>query len=353
MIDVDISSIRVLSLCSGGGGLDLSVRLAIPSARVECYVENEIYACGVLASRMAEKLLDEAPIWSDVKTFNCDPWKGRINTVVGGFPCQPFSCAGKQLGKADPRHLWPYFVKIIKQLDPDYCFFENVPGLLSIGYEEVRSDLQGLGFKVETGLFSSAEMGAPHLRKRLFILGCHERTLANPSCEGRDGGTGQCNDLPALQAARSSDGDKVLGRENQDVPDSEGRGRGKLRGTQGSHGLPDGSREALANAKSMRGASIKRRESYRILQTLGQNQWDIPVFPPRASKKEWEGAPKALEPAVCNVDDELAAGMGGREQSSRISQLRLLGNGVVPACAGYAFCVLFARILGLDQKFSQ
>lgn len=84
--------------------------------------------------------------------------------------CQPFSSAGKRLGEDDPRHLWPHIKRIIGEIQPEYCFFENVRGHLSLGFEQVWGDLRGLGYEVEAGLFSAEEVGAPHLRERLYIL---------------------------------------------------------------------------------------------------------------------------------------------------------------------------------------
>ena len=165
---MDIRS--VLSLCSGTGMLDLGLRLAIPDARTVCYVEIEAFACEILASRMEDKVLDEAPIWTDLKTFDGKPWRGKVDCIIGGYPCQPFSVAGRQRGEKDPRHLWPYISNIIRDVRPRYCFFENVENHLNIGFSEVRDELQAMGYNVKAGIFSAEEVGAPHQRKRLFIL---------------------------------------------------------------------------------------------------------------------------------------------------------------------------------------
>ena len=100
-------SFNVLSVCSGTGGLDLGLRLAVPCARTVCYLEREAYAAAVLAARMEEEALDAAPIWTDLRTFDGKPWRGVVDCVLGGYPCQPFSFAGKRAGENDERHLWP------------------------------------------------------------------------------------------------------------------------------------------------------------------------------------------------------------------------------------------------------
>jgi DNA (cytosine-5)-methyltransferase 1 len=172
---VAVPSTNVLSLCSGGGGLDVGFKLAVPESRPVCYVENEVTAAGVLAHNMEQGSLGEAPVWTDIRTFSAEPWRGIVDCVIGGYPCQPFSTAGKQLGTADPRHLWPYINDIISVVEPAYCFFENVAVHLTNGFDEVAGSLQGMGFEVAAGIFTASEIGAPHLRERLFILAAHSQ----------------------------------------------------------------------------------------------------------------------------------------------------------------------------------
>ena len=100
---VDLRPFTVLSLCSGAGGLELGLRLAEPAARVVCHVEIEAFACEVLATRMEEELLDQAPVWTDLGTFDGRPWRGVVDCLSAGYPCQPFSIAGRRKGTGDPR----------------------------------------------------------------------------------------------------------------------------------------------------------------------------------------------------------------------------------------------------------
>ncbi len=168
---VDRGCFNVLSLCSGVGGLDLGLELATGgAARVVCHVEREAFAAAVLAARMEEKALAAAPVWSDLRTFDGRPWRGVVDCITGGYPCQPFSFAGERRGADDPRHLWPSIARIVAEVEPALCFFENVGGHLSLGFDVVRDELQGMGFRVAAGLFSASEVGAPHRRERLFIL---------------------------------------------------------------------------------------------------------------------------------------------------------------------------------------
>src|SRR5262249_33254850 len=100
---VDSDSFNVVSLCSGIGGLDLGLELAIPVTRVICYVEIEAFACAVLAARMEEGALAAAPIWTDLTSFDGRRWRGRVDCVTAGFPCQPWSAAGAGGGFNDER----------------------------------------------------------------------------------------------------------------------------------------------------------------------------------------------------------------------------------------------------------
>ena len=161
---------NVLALCAGVGGLDLGVMLAVPGASWVCHVEGEGYVAAVLAARMEEGLLDQAPIWDNVATFDGKPWRGIVHTVTGGYPCQPFSHAGKMLADKDPRHLWPHVRRIVEEVQPQVCFFENVAHHLHLGFEQVHDDLQAMGFRVAAGVFSAEEVGASHKRERLFIM---------------------------------------------------------------------------------------------------------------------------------------------------------------------------------------
>lgn len=162
--------LKGLALCAGVGGLELGLHIAEPGYQTVCYVEREAFAASTLVARMEDQALDRAPLWDDVTTFDGRPWRGKVHLVTGGYPCQPFSFAGKRKGEDDPRHLWPHIARIIGEVEPEWCFFENVEGHLTLGAAQVFEDLRGLGYTVKAGMFSALEIGATHLRRRLFIL---------------------------------------------------------------------------------------------------------------------------------------------------------------------------------------
>jgi DNA (cytosine-5)-methyltransferase 1 len=175
-----------LSLCSGIGGIDLGLALAIPSYRTVCHVEIQRTCQDLLLARMADGLLDHAPIWGDLKQFDGRPWRGLVDVVHGGYPCQPFSFVGKRLGKADPRqrYLWPHIRRIVSECEPEWCFFENVAGHLSLEGPDVVRDLVDMGYQVAAGIFTAAEVGAPHPRERFYIL-AHALTQPRPPAQER------------------------------------------------------------------------------------------------------------------------------------------------------------------------
>lgn len=162
---------RVLSLCSGVGGLDLGVELALPGSRVVAYVEREATAACILAARMEEGSLAQAPIWSDIYTFPAGSFHGCVDLVTAGFPCQPWSHAGARQGETDERWIWPRIAEIIADCGAGWVYLENVPGLVSGGgLEPVLGDLSDLGFDAEWASLRASDVGAPHRRERVFIL---------------------------------------------------------------------------------------------------------------------------------------------------------------------------------------
>ena len=209
---------RYISLFSGVGGLDLAVRIALPESRCVCYVEGEIPCAERLAARIAEGTLRNAPIWSDVRSFDGKPWRGQVDGIIGGFPCQDLSVAGKRAGIDGERSgLWGEYARIIAEVKPAWVFVENVSGLVSSRtllhrgdimrhFEQVRGasanakerwyaehhierlhgrllpiygisallyvtcQLEELGYRVETEILRASDVGAPHKRERVFIL---------------------------------------------------------------------------------------------------------------------------------------------------------------------------------------
>ena len=162
--------LNVISFCSGYGGIERGLDLAGTDHRVLAYVEIEAFAIANLANKMESGELDAAPIYTDLKTFPAHLFRGCVDLITGGYPCQPFSAAGRRKGEEDPRHLWPYIREHINAIRPTKCFFENVEGHISLGLSSVLSDLEEDGYSTTWSIFSASEVGAPHQRKRVYIL---------------------------------------------------------------------------------------------------------------------------------------------------------------------------------------
>lgn len=161
---------NVLDLCAGYGGFSLALKLLGDSFRTICYVERDAFCQALLVARMEEKALDPAPLWDDVTTFDGRRWRGKVDIVTAGFPCQPVSNAGKRKGSADSRYIWPDILRIIREVGPGLVLLENVRGLLSIGFGGILKDLADAGYDAEWGMFSAEEVGAPHRRNRVFVV---------------------------------------------------------------------------------------------------------------------------------------------------------------------------------------
>ncbi len=159
-----------ISLCAGVGGLDLGLHIAEPGYRTVCFVERNSFAAAALVARMADASLAPAPVWDDLKSFDGRPWRGRVHILTAGYPCQPFTLSGLRKGENDPRHLWPDVARITGAIAPEWVFFENVPGHLTLGFQDVTRDLQAMGYRVAARVVSAAEVGGSHTRERLFIL---------------------------------------------------------------------------------------------------------------------------------------------------------------------------------------
>lgn len=166
-------AIRTASICSGIGAMDLGIRLALPDSRTVLYVEREAFCVDRLVQAMQAGLLDQAPVWSDASSLNGRRWRGQVDLVAAGIPCQPHSCAGNRQGLEDPRDLTAQLVRIVREMAPSVVFVENVPDYIRLGLPGLLGDLAELGLDAEWDTFTAAEVGAPHLRRRMFLLAAH------------------------------------------------------------------------------------------------------------------------------------------------------------------------------------
>ena len=160
-----------LALFAGIGGGILGGKLL--GWRTVCAVERDAYAASVLAQRQNDGHLEPFPIWSDVSTFDGKPWRGIIDVVSGGFPCQDISCAGRGEGINGARSgLWGEMARIICEVQPRYVLVENSPALAFRGLGRVLGDLAKMGFDAQWGVLGSDSTGNPHHRARMWLVAC-------------------------------------------------------------------------------------------------------------------------------------------------------------------------------------
>lgn len=291
-----------VSLCAGYGGIDLGLRRAVPRLRTIAYSEIEGYACANLVAKIEAGLLDAAPIWTDVKTFPFSEFHRCVHILSGGYPCQPFSSSGKRLGRDDPRHLWPWIADGIDAMRPTLCFFENVEGHITLGLRDVINDLGELGYRTTWGIFSAAEVGAPHQRKRVFILAY----------------SGHLFQRRWAQSILSP------------------------------YAHPADTGEALAHSEfsGLEGLGGDSRQPYEPESwNSGSPRW--PAGP--GERQQWWEPRRLTQPPLGGNPDGSSRRMDNgylfRSTCNRTDELRLLGNGVVPATAALAFTTLLKELI--------
>ena len=302
-----------VSLCAGYGGIDLGFKRAIPGLRTVAFGEIEAFACANLVAKMEAGLLDPAPIWSNLKTFPWDSFRGKVDLLSGGYPCQPFSAAGKRLGADDPRHLWPFIADGIARMQPTACFFENVEGHITLGLRNVLQDMGRLGYRTTWGIFSAAEVGAPHQRKRVFILAHRNNSgleryrglIAQQRAEGWEAKDGYAWPSGPSEPQHTWEPPRVVGNAAQ------------LLGNGCDDNAGSGERsQAFSESGDASGAHA--------------------------------GTGRQAQPALGGDTDGTSGRMDYAELcvscDNRTDELRLLGNGVVPATAERAFLTLLSRL---------
>jgi DNA (cytosine-5)-methyltransferase 1 len=378
-------AITHIGLCAGYGGIELGLKRVLPNLRSVALCEIEAYACANLVSKMEAGLMDAAPIWTNLKTFPWAEFRDRVDILTGGYPCQPFSAAGKRLGTDDPRHLWPFIADGIRAMQPGLCFFENVEGHISLGLRAVVEELEGIGYRTTWGIFSAAEVGAPHRRKRVFIMadrfqsrleghagngaGCFRQvgSLQEPDRSVGAGGLSCWPSRPG-QPQHGWEPPRVVGNTTvvqrhggdnhagscdcgQSLPESQdaggacdmghaiaGRYYGLTEPVTGEHG--QGADRPSKSGEICMGEPMQ--------SGLDGTTWQGLHGEGRTSLKPAQGRIRQAQPPLGGDADGPAGRMDYGElciaSDNRTDELRLLGNGVVPATAELAFKTLLKEL---------
>lgn len=285
------------------------------------YVERDPYAATTLLAGMETGWLDEAPVLvDDLARLDASGCAGRLGGILAGYPCQPFSAAGKRRGADDPRHLWPGIHRIVAQSLPGFVFLENVRDHLTLGFDEVSGSLLALGYRLAAGLVSAQECGAPHRRDRLFILGVLDHS-------GSTAGEWDAGSVPPSQTGVG--------------------GTRELNG--GLHIRPEYANPELADPIGERPQGQREdRPAPRATVRSGGVQVHS-FFVPRPNDTDAWRELLADQPHLApSVEPDFRRGPYGVARRSH--RLRVLGNGCVPVAVAYAFCALWASLsLNEDQ----
>jgi DNA-cytosine methyltransferase len=228
--------IRHLDLFTGMGGFSLGLRLAGLQKRTVLYVEWEQYPQEIIRARIKDGFLDDAPIWGDISTLDGEQFRGVVDLITAGFPCQPHSVAGLKRGANDERNLWPETLRVISEVEPRYVILENVPGILSASTNDgtpayggtVVGELAQIGYGVHWQTIGADDVGAPHRRKRWWCIAVANTSPTGiwdkPRASGRGAGS---------QDVRQGDG--TLGPV---WPDTTGADAGLADSSSGRYGEP-------------------------------------------------------------------------------------------------------------------
>jgi DNA (cytosine-5)-methyltransferase 1 len=390
-----------LSLFSGIGGLDLAGELAGFETVGQCEWAD-------FPHQVLDKHWPDVPKWRDIRTLTGEDFYERtglktVDIISGGFPCQPFSVAGKRRGKADDRYLWPEMLRVISELQPNWVIGENVAGIVSMGesapfsnlesdttgsteekmvLEEICQNIENLGYEVQPIIIPACSVKAPHQRYRTFIVAHTNRNGRDFTSQGQSGGKGSpFNSVVALGELRrvivgesdsgagqvaefgvtEQSGEKRPMARNADSINDE-----KIRQLQGGERTESGgicadvadtdnagNRASECDTDGNRAESGQKRAKQPQPRTCGCGD-DVPntdseglqghrgkrqPLPKRAS--EWSTWDSSKAPDFGNWEFEPDVGRVANGVSNRVDRLKCLGNAVVPQQAYTVFKAVY------------
>ena len=266
---------KVLDLFSGIGGFSLGLERAGMKTVAFCEIDS-------FCQKVLKKHWPHVPIFNDIRRLN---YEGSVDVICGGYPCQPFSVAGKRKGSEDDRHLWPEMLACIKKYRPSWIIGENVAGHINLGLDNVLTDLEGEGYRTRVFVIPACAIGAPHRRDRVWIIG-YQQAMENTRC--------------TLWTGRKNCGDNEAENKTRDahkLERSSGTPANNVAYTTGKRQSEQGKFEQSVCTETQRKRQTDFFKSVRF-----ENQW-------------------CIEPDVGRV----AHGV-----SNRVDRLGALGNAVVP-----------------------
>lgn len=272
------------SLFSGIGGLELGLEMT-GRFKTVWQVEKDAYCRKVLA-----KHWPEVTRYEDVKDVGKENLPS-VDVICGGYPCQPFSIAGLMQGTSDERHLWPEFARVLHEIRPRYAILENVPNHLAIGFGDVLRDLAGIGYDAEWEVLSAADVGAPQLRQRIFVIAyaCRERSLVEPQRVAWSSNTVESYRNGANRnVADSASHGRRTGRLCSEVDGgNDGTGETTLTRFAGLRSSGESGNVAYAKCQRLEGSGdasgseemgIAGRESFGRMELAHNNEWCVEIL---------------------------------------------------------------------------
>ena len=328
-----------LALFAGAGGGILGGKLL--GWRTVCAVEWEPYPASVLCARQNDGLLPPFPIWDDIQTFDGNPWRGIVDVVSGGFPCQDISAAGKGAGIDGERSgMWGEMARIIHEVRPRFVFVENSPMLTSRGLGRVLGDLASMGFDARWGVLGAADVGANHQRDRIWIVAKWRGQLSHAQHdrirrweqqqEGVKTQTGEIANTNSIGLQKPA---------HQQELESQGCNQLQIEQSRDSREMAYTIGIGLETKRPEQQTTRIGRKSQELAHTQNEGnvwrEWQLGF----AQQKHHQGRSATngrrewwqIEPNVGRVADGVAA---------RVDRLKAIGNGQVPICAATAFRIL-------------
>jgi DNA (cytosine-5)-methyltransferase 1 len=324
-------NLNELALFAGAGGGILGGHLL--GWRTVCAVEWEPYPASVLCARQNDGLLPPFPIWDDVCSFDGKPWRGIVDVISGGFPCQDISAAGKGVGIDGERSgMWGEMARVIHEVRPRYVFVENSPMLTSRGLGRVLGDLATMGFDAKWGVLGANDIGANHQRDRIWIraeqmgYAYNDGQIATEICPSLVEGSDRSPTQQEQTCQSEGSGQQYAELANTQRMGWQERSskRGTLEKQKGSSDIGHCSQtsregQTFANPQC---SGLERREDCRKQEVTWTRGGGAPI-----GDREWW----AVEPNVGRVAHGLAA---------RMERIKAIGNGQVPLCAATAWRIL-------------
>lgn len=313
------------SLFSGIGGFDLAAEWAGWTNLFNC--EKDPFC-----QRVLKYHFPDATQYSDIRTTDFTIWRGHIDVLTGGFPCQPFSTAGKRKGTADDRYLWPEMLRAIREIRPRWVVGENVRGIVNwsegLVFEQVCADLEAEGYEVTPYLLPACGVNAPHRRDRMwFIAHCTDARIEDVQSGGQDG-------ISTIEPAAHPDSQRRQEHHISTEPDQQKQYSGGLpeRTAANAYGVIRKSRRPestgqLRPAGTANGCDVDAADTAscgRVQNNKGQHAGQLTQDIPN-----WQDFP--TQPPVCGGNDGLPAQLDGITFPKwRAESIKAYGNAVVP-----------------------